>query len=161
MRHSRPAIAAAFALLALCPALASAQPSPDFLFGSPKGMIGVRSGWVFASANSDLFTFVQRHLTVDRKDFNAPAIGVDVEAAMTPRLSAVGGFDFARTSKNSEYRDFVDNQRLPITQTTRLSETESQRQHQVRRHAPRTRNQQPRVDSGGRHAIRRRRCAAY
>jgi hypothetical protein len=123
MRHCPPAIALAFALLALCPALAGAQPSPDFLFSSPKGMIGVRSGWVFASANSDLFTFVQRHLTVDRKDFNAPAIGVDVEAAVTPRLSAVAGFDFARTSKNSEYRDFVDNQRLPITQTTRLSET--------------------------------------
>ena len=47
-------------------------------------MIGVRSGWLFASANSDLFTFVQDHLTVDRKDFNAPAIGVDVEVAMTP-----------------------------------------------------------------------------
>ena len=122
MRHSRPAIAFAFALLAFSPALARAQPSPDFLFGSPKGMIGVRGGWVFASAKSDLFTFVQRHLTVDRKDFNAPAIGVDVEVAMTPRASAIVGFDFARTSKNSEYRDFVDNQRLPITQTTRLSE---------------------------------------
>ena len=122
MRHSRPAIAIAFTLLALWPAFASAQPSPDFLFGSPKGMIGVRSGWMFASANSDLFTFVQRHLTVDRKDFNAPAIGVDVEIAMAPRVSAIAGFDFARTSKNSEYRDFVDNQRLPITQTTRLSE---------------------------------------
>ena len=64
---------------------------------------------------------MQRHLTVDRKDFNAPAIGVDVEVAMAPRLSASCGFDFARTSKNSEYRDFVDNQRLPITQTTRLT----------------------------------------
>ena len=120
MRHS--AIALGFALLALQPARASAQSSPDFLFGSPKGMVGVRSGWVFASAKSDLFTFVQRHLTVDRKDFNAPAIGVDVEVAMAPRLSAIGGFDFARTSKDSEYRDFVDNQRLPITQTTTLSE---------------------------------------
>jgi len=120
MRH--PAIALGFVLLALQPARASAQSSPDFLFGSPKGMVGVRSGWVFASAKSDLFTFVQRHLTVDRKDFNAPAIGVDVEVAMAPRLSAIGGFDFARTSKDSEYRDFVDNQRLPITQTTTLSE---------------------------------------
>ena len=137
---------------------AAAQPSPDFLFGSPKGMIGVRSGWVFASAKSDLFTFVQRHLTVDRKDFNAPAIGVDVEAAITPRLSAVVGFDFARTSKNSEYRDFVDNQRLPITQTTRLTRDEYQRQSEVRRHTSRTRDQQPRVDSGGCHAVRRRRC---
>ena len=122
MRHSGLAIVLAFALLGFGPATAGAQPSPDFLFGSPKGMIGVRSGWVFASANSDLFTFVQEHLTIDRKDFNAPAIGVDVEIAMTPRLSAIGGFDFARASKNSEYRDFVDNQRLPITQTTRLSE---------------------------------------
>jgi hypothetical protein len=121
MRHSRPAIALAVALFAF-PALADAQSSPDFLFGSPKGMIGVRSGWLFASAKSDLFTFVQRHLTVDRKDFNAPAIGVDVEVAMGPRLSVIGGFDFSRTSKDSEYRDFVDNQRLPITQTTTLSE---------------------------------------
>jgi hypothetical protein len=85
-------------------------------------MIGFRSGWMVASANSDLYTFVERHLTIDRKDFNAPAIGVDVEGALTPRMSIVGGFDFARASKNSEYRDFVDNQRLPITQTTRLSE---------------------------------------
>jgi hypothetical protein len=117
-----PAIALACALVAFASAPASAQ-SPDFLFSSPKGMIGMRSGWVFASANSDLFTFVQRHLTVDRKDFNAPAIGVDGEIAMGPRLSAVVGFDFARASKDSEYRDFVDNQRLPITQTTRLTET--------------------------------------
>jgi hypothetical protein len=115
-------MALAFALLALHPASAGAQPSPDFLFGSPKGMIGVRSGWLFASANSDLFTFVERHLTVEGTDFNAPAIGVDAEFAMTPRLSAIAGFDYARASKNSEYRDFVDNQRLPITQTTRLSE---------------------------------------
>jgi hypothetical protein len=123
MRHSRPALTLVFALLALSPARAGAQASPDFLFGSPKGMVGFRSGWVFASANSDLFTFVQRHLTVEREDFNAPAIGVDVEVAVTPRVSVIGGFDFARASKDSEYRDFVDNQRLPITQTTRLTET--------------------------------------
>ena len=122
MRHFGRAIALVSALLALAPAHASAQPSPDFLFGSPKGMIGVRSGWVFARADSALFTFVQEHLTLERKDFNAPAIGVDAEIAMAPRVSAIVGFDYARRSKNSEYRDFVDNQRLPITQTTRLTE---------------------------------------
>ena len=122
MPRSAAAMALACVWLTLAPAPASAQTSPDFLFGSPNGMIGFRSGWLFSSANSDLFTFVQHHLTVDKKDFNAPAIGVDVEFAIGPRVSAVGGFDFARTSKNSEYRDFVDNQRLPITQTTRLSE---------------------------------------
>jgi hypothetical protein len=122
MRRSGSAVALGVVLLALAPAPAHAQSSPDFLFGSPRGMVGVRSGWIFASANSDLFTFVQQHLTVERKDFNAPAIGVDVELAFAPRASAVIGFDFSRASKNSEYRDFVDNQRLPITQTTRLSE---------------------------------------
>jgi hypothetical protein len=122
MPRSGPAVAVVLVLFALAPARASAQPSPDFLFGSPNGMIGFRSGWLFSSANSDLFTFVQKHLTVDRKDFNAPAIGVDAEIAITPRVSAIGGFDYARTSKDSEYRGFVDDQRLPITQTTRLSE---------------------------------------
>ncbi|HET9467622.1 MAG TPA: hypothetical protein VFO48_04395 [Vicinamibacterales bacterium] len=117
-----PAIALVLAVLGFGPAGASAQPSPDFLFGSPKGMVGFRTGWLFSRADSELFTFVQRHLTVDRKDFNAPAIGVDVEAAVGPRAAIVAGFDFARTSKESEYRDFVDNQRLPIAQTTRLTE---------------------------------------
>lgn len=123
MRPYGRALALAFAIAAVAPSPAAAQsPSPDFLFGSPNGMIGFRSGWMFASANSDLFTFVQQHLTVDQKDFNAPAIGVDVEFAVAPRVSAIGGFEYSRASKNSEYRDFVDNQRLPITQTTRLSE---------------------------------------
>jgi hypothetical protein len=122
IRHFGSALALACAVLVLSSVPVRAQPSPDFLFSSPKGMIGFRSGWLFSSANSDLFTFVQDHLTVDRKDFNAPAIGMDVEMAMTPRLSAIGGFDYARTSKDSEYRDFVDDLRLPITQTTRLTE---------------------------------------
>ena len=121
MRCPGLAIALAFAWLGLS-SPAAAQSPPDFLFGSPNGMIGFRSGWLFASANSDLFTFVQQHLTVERKDFDAPAIGVDVEIAAAPRVSAIGGFEYSRASKNSEYRDFVDNQRLPIQQTTRLSE---------------------------------------
>jgi hypothetical protein len=114
------ALAVVLAVAAASPA--TAQPAPDFLFGRPNGMVGVRSGLLFPSAGSDLFTFVQDQLTLERKDFNAPAIGVDVELAMTTRASAVIGFEFSKSSKNSEYRDFVDNQRLPIAQTTSLRE---------------------------------------
>jgi hypothetical protein len=85
-------------------------------------MIGFRSGWLFARANSELFTFVREHLTLERKDFDAPAIGADVEVALSPRTSVVGGFDFSQATKDSEYRRFVDNQQLPIAQTTRLRE---------------------------------------
>jgi hypothetical protein len=122
MRHLSPAVALALTLLAVVPRTTSAQPAPDFLFGSPNGMVGFRGGLLFASANSDLFTFVEEQLTIERNDFNAPAIGVDVEIAATDRASAVIGFDFSKTSIDSEYRDFVDNQRLPITQTTSLRE---------------------------------------
>jgi hypothetical protein len=100
----------------------SAQ-NADFLFGKPHGTVAIRSGRMMARAGSDLFTFVQDQLTVDRKDFNAPAIGFDLDVAVTPRVTAVAGFDFSRSRANSEYRNLVDNDRLPINQTTELRET--------------------------------------
>jgi hypothetical protein len=111
----------ALLLLAALASPARAQ-NPDFLFGKPKGTIAFHSGWFYARAGSDLFSFVQDQLTVDKKDFNAPAIGVDVDVPIKGRLSAVAGFDFTRSSTNSEYRNFVDNNRLPITQSTQLQE---------------------------------------
>lgn len=98
------------------------QRTPDFLFGRPKGSIGVRSGWMFARAGSDLFTFVQDQLTINRKDFNAPALAADFGIAVAPRAEVVFGFDFSRSSTASEYRRFVDNNRRPVTQDTRLQQ---------------------------------------
>ena len=119
---TRATTTVALGLLAFGARPAAGQTSPDFLFGEPTGTIGVRSGWVFASANSDLFTFVQDELTISRHDFDAPAIGMDVDFVMTPRASVVFGVDFSKSSTNSEYREFVDDRRLPITQTTDLRE---------------------------------------
>ena len=99
-----------------------AQQSSDFLFNQPRVAVGARTGWLFASAGSDVFDFVGEQLTLDRGDFNAPAFGLDVDVALTRRASLVFGFDFSSTSQLSEYRDFVDNERLPINQTTRLRE---------------------------------------
>jgi opacity protein-like surface antigen len=110
------------ALLLLVVRPCSAQ-SPDFLFGQPRGMVSIRGGLMTPRAGSDLFTFVSNQLTVERKDFNAPAVGFDVDASITPRLTAVAGLDFSRSKTASEYRNFVDNNRLPITQTTALRET--------------------------------------
>lgn len=113
-----------FLLVVVAPGTIRAQSpeSPDFLFGRPGGMVGFRTGWLFARADSDLFDFVREHLTIDKNDFNAPAIGADVDVALTDRASIVGAFEFTQASKTSEYRDFVDNQRLPINQTTWLRE---------------------------------------
>jgi hypothetical protein len=107
------------------PAAAAQRPpssSPDFFLGRPSGSIGVRGSWVFARAGSDLFDFVQNQLTIDKGDFNGPAVAADVGIAITPRLEAVGGFEFSRATIGSEYRDLVDNNELPIIQQTRLQE---------------------------------------
>ncbi len=97
--------------------------APDFLFGTPHGSIGVRGVWSFARAGSDLFDFVQQQLTLDKKDFNTPMIGIDGAITLTPRLDVVFGVEFGKAEKDSEYRDFVDNLLLPITQSTTLKQS--------------------------------------
>ena len=123
---SRAAHAAPYTLFLLLagglPCSAQTAQHPDFLFGRPHGTIAIRSGRMMARAGSDVFTFVQDQLTVNRKDFNAPTVGVDLDMAITPRATAVAGFDFNRSLVNSEYRHLVDNKRLPIKQSTELRE---------------------------------------
>ena len=92
----------------------------DFLFGQPKASIGIRGGWVFASAGSDLFDFVTRELTLDKEHFNSPAFATDVAFAITSRAQIEAGFEFNRMTQGSEYREFVDNNLQPIEQTTSL-----------------------------------------
>src|ERR1051326_6628708 len=85
------------------PCSAQTTQRPDFLFGQPHGTVAIRTGQMRARAGTDLFTFVQSQLTVDRKDFNAPTLGLDLDIAVTPRMTAVAGFDFNRSITNSEY----------------------------------------------------------
>jgi hypothetical protein len=136
--------AGAIALLSLCPparvsagqavsdgteqagsgptSTAQPEPNPDFLFGRPKGSLGIRSGWAFARTGSDLFDFVESQLTIGRSDFNAPALAVDIGAVASSRVDVLFGFDYSRATINSEYRHLVDNNRLPIAQRTRMQQ---------------------------------------
>lgn len=117
-------------LLMLVPAPTAAQsppnqpprPAPDFLFAPPGGSVTVRGSWLWARAGSDWYDFVTDHLTLDAADFNAPGFGLDVAVAVTPRLDVQFGLDYSNAHVSSEYRDFVDNNRLPIAQQTRLRE---------------------------------------
>lgn len=101
---------------------ASAQPvsAPDFWFGQPRLSVGVRGSWLFAREGSDFFTFVQDQFTINSGDFNAPGIAVDLGVAVGPRADVLFGFEYSGASRTSEYRDFVDNNRLPITQESSL-----------------------------------------
>ena len=92
----------------------------DFIFGRPHGSISLRGSWVFARASSDVFDFVTDQLTLETRDFLAPAISAEVGIAIGSRLEALGGFEWSKSSTPSEYRRFVDNNNLPITQETEL-----------------------------------------
>ncbi len=98
------------------------RPSPDFLLKKPQGAVTLRGSWLFNRGRSDWYQFVTNHLTLNQKDFNAPGFGLDVNIPVMSRLDVQASFDVSRSKKLSEYRDFVDNNRLPIQQTTTLRE---------------------------------------
>ena len=104
--------------------VAGAQPQsqgdPDFLFGRPQGSVGVRGGWLFERAGSDLFGFVHEQFTIEPDDFDSPTLAFDLGIAAGSRTEVVFGVEFGGATVRSEYRDFVDNDRLPITQATSL-----------------------------------------
>jgi hypothetical protein len=116
MRHVR--VIAFLACLSLARSAAAQSGGDGFLFRAPQGEVSVRGGFNHASAGSDLFSFTEKQLTVDSRDFSSLTFATDVDLAMTPRLSARFGFAVSQSSTPSEFRDFVDNNRLPIEQTT-------------------------------------------
>jgi hypothetical protein len=98
----------------------SPRPAPDFLFGRPDGTLGIRLNWLANRAGSDWYDFVTDQLTLERKNFNGPGVGTDLGITLTPRVDLMVGFDYSQSTTASEYRDLVDNNRLPIEQITRL-----------------------------------------
>lgn len=100
----------------------SPPPPSDFMLGRPKGFLAVDGGFLFANAGSDIYDFVTDQLTLRKSSFNAPVVGGRIGAALSPRLELALLVEQAKASAASEYRDFVDNRNLPITQTTAKQE---------------------------------------
>lgn len=94
--------------------------TPDFLFGRPDGWVGIRTGRLFSRAGSDWYGFVTDQLTIDRDDFAATDLSADIGVTLSRRADIVAGLGFTSSAIGSEYRRFVDNNRLPISQQTRL-----------------------------------------
>ena len=108
-------------LASLLPNVANAQEEPDFLFGTPRGAISVRGGYMTASANSDVYDFFSETLTIEKGDFNTPTFGLDVALVVHPRIDVLVGFEFSKSTTESEYRDFEEDDGSPIRQQTELA----------------------------------------
>lgn len=109
----------AAALLGAAPALAQST-GDGFLFRTPRGSLSVRAGYDRAFAGGDLFSQVTNELTLGRSDFGAFTIAGDLSATVGPQLDVVLGVAWSGSRKASEYRNWLDNNNLPITQTTAL-----------------------------------------
>ncbi len=100
---------------------AEAQGSGNgFLFQRPIGTFGVRGGFNRASAGSDIFSFVQSQLTLGRSSFDGLAGVAELSFHLNDRMDLAFGVTYAAKGARSEFRNYVDQNNLPIEQTTSL-----------------------------------------
>jgi hypothetical protein len=111
-------------LLASTAAIVVVRPShaqnagDGFLFRAPAGMLGVRGGFNRALAGGDVFSFVTDQLTLSRGDFSSVTLGANLAIRVAPRVAVVLDVAYAGAARHSEFRGWVDQQNLPIQQTT-------------------------------------------
>jgi hypothetical protein len=110
-------LVAALAVLAV-PRAAAAQ--DGFLFSAPQGGLTLRAGPMLYSARSDVFDAMRKDLTLERGDLRGPSVGVDIVVTPLSRWDVVLGIGYSEGSADSEFRDWVDQDDLPIEQVTRL-----------------------------------------
>jgi outer membrane protein W len=122
MRTNVPVrMAAALAVAGMVAAArpATAQSSGDgFLFQRPGGAFVVRAGFDQPRARSDIFSFVTDQLTLRKSDFGGLSLAGEITAHASQRTDVIFGIAWSGTRTGSEYRDYVDNNDLPIEQTT-------------------------------------------
>ena len=100
-------------------AAAHGQAAGDgFLFRRPRGALAVRVGYDQALARSDFFRDATDRLTLTRRGFGGPAVAADVAFGLGGRLDLAISGGVARSVQDSEYRDFVGVDDLPIAQRT-------------------------------------------
>lgn len=110
----------ALALAASIATPAAAQSGgPGFSFREPRGSLTLRAGLASADARGELFDFTTDALTLDRGDFRGLSYGAELSIGQPgSRLDGFLGIGLATSSAQSEYRDWVGTDDLPIKQST-------------------------------------------
>jgi Outer membrane protein beta-barrel domain len=112
----------ALAALAITARPAQAQArGRGFLFGTPRTSFTLRTGYDVASASSDIFSQVTSQLTLKKSDFSSPTIATDLGFQLNPQVDAVFSLGYSRSAAQSQFRGWLDNNNLPIQQSTSLT----------------------------------------
>ena len=108
------------AMVALAPTARAQGSGKGFLFSKPVGSFSLRGGYAMANAGSDVFDDATSQLTLDKRDFSGWSWGGDISYAAMDRVDLVFDGEVSSTSKDSEFRNFVDNNDQPIEQGTKF-----------------------------------------
>ena len=111
------ALAAALALGLALPAYAQ-HGGDGYLFHAPNVRLSLRGGYDHANANSEVFDQAVQDLSLNKSDFSGLTLGGEAAFALTSRLDLSLDVGFSRSQKGSDFRHFIDNNDLPIEQTT-------------------------------------------
>lgn len=107
----------ALLLVALAAPL-GAQSGNGYLFGAPDARLSVHAGYARAFARSEVFDFVIGNLTLERGAFSGPSVGGEFALSVAPRLDVALNLDYSSAIAQSEDRGYLDNNNLPIEQST-------------------------------------------
>lgn len=105
-------------LLSAPAAFAQQGAGDGYLFHTPRASLSMRFGVAVPNANQGVFRFTSDLLTVDRSDYTGMTGGVNLDIHLTQRLALEFATAMSYRDIGSEYRDFVDNNDLPIKQRT-------------------------------------------
>jgi hypothetical protein len=120
IRRSAAAVLAATAIVAVTEPSHAQSAGDGFLFKRPAASWGFHAGYDHALAGGDLFGFVTNQFTLSRSDFSSATFGSTLALHGGVRTDVVLDFSYSGVSRNSEYRAWIDQNNLPITQTTSL-----------------------------------------
>ncbi|MGB0542390.1 MAG: hypothetical protein ACPGPI_01650 [Longimicrobiales bacterium] len=108
--------------IATTPVAAEGQSGDGYLLKQPRVTLKFESGYAFQQARSDIFDFVVEEHTLDGSEFNAPYFGGELGLRVNEKLDLSLSIGFQESSTESEFRDWVDQDDLPISQVTGLSQ---------------------------------------
>jgi hypothetical protein len=108
------------ALTAFAPSLGAQSSGKGFLFSRPVGSFSLRAGWAMANAGSQVFDDATSNLTLTKGDFSGFNWGGDISYSTGDRFDLVFDGEVAKSSANSEFRKWVDNNDQPIEQSTKF-----------------------------------------
>lgn len=100
------------------PEFASAQGGPGFLFRNPRVSLGLRVGYQMPRASSDIFDFPRDELTLSTADFGSLLVGAELAIRIEERWDVALTTGWSRSRSDSEYRNWVGTDDLPIEQKT-------------------------------------------